>query len=304
MFNLTGFEKHGDYLKVEDNYILFLSDTGTFRVNGQDTVSYSYGTRQIMLSEPPEVFSVSSARKELLHYKDSDGNIHTKVEVHSVYNKWQDEEGNYCYPDLDTEFEHRKELEVVRGYESVYKEHPAVLTPVETRCIGDVVDTGSRYIENALAYGAAGFSNGNLCKVNLSGIVADELILFVNDHNLNDKYENSSHSNVHYAKIGGQYVMTNIPEASEKKYWFSKTLEDARNKESELRRSVRNHLNTAVLGKDIALDGKSIASMYSDIERWIENVNKLDVKQKSNMSKVNLIASLRKTKETLSTLIK
>lgn len=304
MFNLTGFEKHGDYLKVGDNYILFISESGLFRVNGQDTSPFLYNqSKQYMLSELPEVYKVSKAYKELSHYLDSEGNIYTEDEVQEVFNKYQGDDGDYYYPNLDTEFAHRKELEVVRNYERIYNEYPEVLTPVEVRCVGDVVDTGSRFIENALSYGAAGFSNGNLYKLDFSGITADELSRFVKENDLNDKYKPSSHSNVHYAQIEDKYVMTNLPYSRQDKWGFAKTLQEAQEKEASVRKQVRNHLNIVVLGTSITLKGKSVASMYGDIERWINRVVGLEVKQKSNADKTSLLWLMRETKDTLHTLI-
>lgn len=306
MFSLTGFEKHGDYLKVEDNYLLFLNEQGLFRVNGQDVnvyLGWNKSSCQYLLSDFPEVYKVIKRHKELTHFVDVEDNGHSLESVQGVRNLYTDEEGDYCYPDLETEFEHRKQLEVINSYTPVYKEYPDVLEPVEVRCVGDVVDTGSRFIENALAYGAAGFSNGNMYKLDFSAITADELSRFVKDNELQDKYKCSEHSNVHYAQIDGKYVMTNLPYSNKDKKGFAKTLAEAQEKEASVRKQVRDHLNVSVLGTSVAMNGKSVAAMYGDIERWIQSLYNIEVKQKHSTQKTSLINRMSEVKKSLSDLI-
>ena len=302
MIKLTGFEQHGDYLKIDDMYRVYLKCgySDIFEVNG---LRVRTGTIQVDVTSPPVVKKVIKGVVRTTHYEDGDKNTMTVEEYNSIVNMYKNEDYEYEYPSLDAEFEHRKAMEALEAYRPVQFTPEDTYEDVPTRCIGEVVDTGSVYIENALTYNAAQFSNGNLYKVDLSAITANELNLFVDEHDLRDKYNNSTHSNVHYAKIDGDYVMTNIPYTRENESATYKTLKEAKEKEASVRKQVRSHLVSKVLGKDYMLKGKSLSSTYTIVESWISDLDGLDVKQKAYQSQRSLVNRMRKFKEELAGLI-
>ena len=301
MLNLQGFAKTGDYLKVDESYWLCIKDAGLYEINGtRQEVHIGYGGRasQFVLSELPVVRKVTLGKRELTHY-EQEGETLTKEEYQKVNGKHCDEEGDRCYPSLEVEFEHRKELEQIYKFKPVYLQHENTYKVIETRCVGDVVDTGSRYIENALSYGKACFTNSCFYKVNLSAITASELADFVEEHNLKDKYTNSTHSNVNYAQIDNQYVMTDLPHSDKGKFTMLTSLEDAAKVEKDTRTEVRSHLNMKVLGSNYGLHGKTLTETYTRVEQWMNTLQEIDVKVKSDSKKRGLRNSMNKFKAEL-----
>ena len=301
MLNLQGFAETGDYLKVDNSYWLCIKDTGLYEING-DRVNVNVGwnsdTKQFVLSEEPVLRKVTIGRKELSHY-EYEGDTLTAKEYNEINNKHYNEDGDRYYPSLEVEFEHRKELEYIYKFKAVYNQHEDTYQSIETRCVGDVVDTGSRYIENALSYGKATFSNSKFYRVDLSGITASELSAFVDEYNLKDKYSNSTHSNVHFAQIDNQYVMTNLPYSHKDKFTMVTTLEEATKLEKDARAEVRSHLNMKVLGGNYGLHGKTLTDTYSKVEQWMNTLQELDVKVKSDTKKRGLRNSMNKFKAEL-----
>lgn len=301
MLNLQGFAKTGDYLKVDGSYWLCIKDQGLYDINGtcQD-VYIGYGGRasQFVLSEVPVLRKVTLGTRELTHY-EHEGKTLSQEEYRNILWKYEDEDGDNYYPSLEIEFEHRKELEQLNKFKPVYLQHEDAFEGIETRCVGDVVDTGSRYIENALSYGKACFTNSCFYRVNLSAVTASELAAFVEEHNLKDKYSNSTHSNVHYAKIDNNYVMTDLPYGDKDKFTMTTSLEEATKVEKETRAEVRSHLNMKVLGGNYGLHGKTLTETYTRVEQWMNTLQEIDVKVKSDSKKRGLRNSMNKFKAEL-----
>lgn len=301
MLNLQGFAKTGDYLKVEGSYWLCIKDGGLYEINGvREDVRIGYGGRasQFVLSEEPTLRKVTLGRRELTHY-EHEGTTLTVKEYNNINGKHCDEDGDRCYPSLEVEYEHRKELQKLYKFEAVYHQHEDTFEDIVTRCVGDVVDTGSRYIENALSYGKACFTNSCFYRVNLSAVTASELAAFVEEHNLKDKYSNSTHSNVHYAKIDNNYVMTDLPYGNKDKFTMATSLEEATKVEKETRTEVRSHLNMKVLGGNYGLHGKTLTETYTRVEQWMNTLQEIDVKVKSDSKKRGLRNSMNKFKAEL-----
>ena len=298
MLNLQGFAKTGDYLKVDNSYWLCIKDSGLYEINGTRdniNVGWNSSTKQFVLSEEPVLRKVTLGKQELSHY-ECEGDTLTVQGYQSINNKHLDEDGDRYYPSLEVEFEHRKELEHIYKFKAVYNQHEDTYEDIETRCVGDVVDTGSRFIENALSYGKATFSNSSFYRVNLSGITSSELSAFVDEYNLKDKYSNSTHSNVHFAQIDNQYIMTNLPYSNKDKFTMVTTLEEATKLEKDTRAEVRSHLNMKVLGGNYGLHGKTLTDTYSKVEQWMDTLQELDVKVKSDTKKRGLRNSMYKFK--------
>lgn len=301
MLNLQGFAKTGDYLKVEGSYWLCIKDSGLFEINGtRDNISVGWNSssKQIVLSEKPTLRKVTLGRRELTHY-EHEGTTLTLKEYNSVNGKHCDEDGDRWYPSLEVEYEHKKELEQLYKFKPVYHQHEDSYEDIETRCVGDVVDTGSRYIENALSYGKACFTNSGFYRVNLSAVTASELTAFVEEYNLKEKYSNSTHSNVHFAQIDNQYVMTDLPYSNKDKFIMVTSLEDATKVEKDTRAEVRSHLNMKVLGSNYGLHGKTLTETYTRVEQWMNTLQEIDVKVKSDSKKRGLRNSMSKFKAEL-----
>lgn len=301
MLNLQGFAKTGDYLKVDNSYWLCIKDSGLYEINGTRdniNVGWNSGNKQVVLSEEPALRKVTLGRRELTHY-EHEGTALSVKEYNSINGKYYDEDGDRCYPSLEVEYEHKKELQELYKFKAVYHQHEDTFEDIETRCVGDVVDTGSRYIENALSYGKACFTNSCFYRVNLSAVTSSELSDFVEEHNLKSKYKNPNHSNVHYAQIDNQYVMTNLPYSDKDKFTMATSLEDATKVEKETRAEVRSHLNMKVLGSNYALHGKTLTETYTRVEQWMNTLQEIDVKVKSDSKKRGLRNSMNKFKAEL-----
>lgn len=182
---------------------------------------------------------------------------------------------------LEEEFAHRKLLETLRLGEKVYEETPAVFTPVEIKIVGEVKDTGSKYITTPLVYGKARFSNYDtgFYKLNISELFVDVVKKFSEETGLPlDKPQGNSWK---FAKIDGQYFATGteLEKYADQAMRIVNTLDAAKELEDNIRSEIeaylRGRFNRTVINKTTA------AQLFCDLERLRKNVMDLDVKQKS-----------------------
>lgn len=195
-------------------------------------------------------------------------------------------------PTLEEEFAHRRLLANLRLGEKVYEETPAVFTPVEIKIVGEVKDTGSKYITTPLVYGKARFSNyGNgFYKLNISELFVDTVKKFSEDTGLSlDKPQVNSWK---FAKIDGQYFATGteLEKYADKAVRIVNTLEAAKELEdgirSEIETYLRGRFNRTVINKVTA------AQLFCDLERLRKNIMDLEVKQKSSSDQSRAVKTI------------
>jgi len=221
-------------------------------------------------------------------------------EMKVIQNQYKDEDYYTAYPSLEVEFEHRKQLLELEKAERVYEETPEEFIPIELTIIGEMNDTGSKYITTPLVYGKARFSQytESFYNLNVLFLLADVMKDFADSNNL--KFTNSTHSGYRFAQIDDKYVSNKtwddmLEGKSNRTY---KTLQEAKSAEQVYRNDFLNYLR-AKFNKN-TLDAASIAQVYAKLESIKNSVRDLEVKQKSYHSKnaaINLINDLLKKLE-------
>jgi hypothetical protein len=264
-----------------DVMIIQLPANRVWDIDGKRVASpYGKGT-QVSVAKDAVISTVTSAQRVLKHYVNGDSEISS--ELMNEYRADFDYGDNY--PDLETEFQHRKLLADLGKYTPVYEKTPEVLIPIEYRVIGEFTDTGSDYIETALTYGKGRFYNNEMSffKLNVTGLLGNELQRFAKEKGLT--FSNSTHSGYRYAQINGLYVSekaweTRLQEGSTQ---YHPTLTSAKKAEQTLVGELRQMLNAKF--NYSKLDGLLINEIYGDLQRIKGYVQELEVKVKSDNTK-------------------
>lgn len=264
-----------------DVMIIQLPSSRKWDIDGKRIeTSYGKGT-QVSVAKDAVISTVTSAQRVLKYYVNGDSEISS--ERMNAYRADFDYGDNY--PDLETEFEHRKLLAELDKFTPVYEETPEVLIPIEYRVIGEFTDTGSDYIETALTYGKGRFYNNEMSffKLNVTGLLGNELQKFAKEKGLT--FSNSTHSGYRYAQINGVYVSekaweTRLQEGSTQ---YHPTLTSAKQAEQTLVGELRQMLNAKF--NYSKLDGLLINEIYGDLRRIKGYVQELEVKVKSDNTK-------------------
>lgn len=279
-------------IKIGDNFIVQLQ-TGynrkDFIVNGVSTKA-----EQMVVNSLDSIYYQKPSTRVIIHY--SDGNTdRSKEDIETIrreLHKCQDEDGEVCFPDLETEFEVRKRVLEVKDFHPVYEEITYPPEKVEIEVVGEMCDTGSEFIHTSYTLGLANFkhSTGAFKVMGETSIAADEFKKICIAKEL--KYEIPTHSGLKYAKINGEYVFTNTNSSfvdSSNNRVFA-TLEEAQAHEKLIRDNVKSVILT-VTTKD-TLDNLSVARVYKELKSIERRVRELDLKQKSRTSKSGLLKAL------------
>lgn len=301
---LQGFAKHGEYVDFGESWLVYLTQQGGKKilVDGEQIIFSYSGSKQIFIKPDTVVQDVTRGTKTHTHYEHKDTKEKmTFQEYNSIkYGQYYDSEGgDFHYPSLEVEFEHRKQVEALKeNYLHVYHETPDVSEPVQLTCVGSATPTGNPFIETALAYSKAKFSDSGFYRVNWSGLTAKILKDFIDEHDLHKEFSNANHSNVRYAQIKGKYIMNdNIRGADKEKYGVYSGVELAKDAIESHTKSLRNYLYTKVFGDNIVLDKLTLGKVISDMESVLRDLRGLEVKQKSYSSKISLTNKVDKLLE-------
>lgn len=227
-------------------------------------------------------------KKEIESY-ELDGKAITIEEYNKVAHKENDyydlDMDEYEYPDLETEITVRTNAEKMRKATPKHKVTPEKYEPVLIDIIGEAIDTGSDFIKTPYQLGRAFFNKDDgLFEVNAREVSIDEWGVLSSKFKDN-KFENSDHSHLEYAKVDGTYIFTKIKGeigVSNKGHAlrvFNK-LSDAENYEV----SIRNKIRTPVLAKIDKTPASDITKgeFYGFLSEILSTVNELQVKSKSS----------------------
>lgn len=290
-----------DYEAVKSGEVLIVqlpSNWQQYAISGK--VLSSRSGQQITIHQDEVLQKYIPPVKTFVKVKFEDNSELSAETFKAIQNKYIDEDGDTVYPSLEVEFEHRKQLLELSGAEKVYDETPEEFIPIELTIIGEMSDTGSKYITTPLVYGKARFSQytESFYNLNVLALLADSLTDFSEKNNL--KLTNSSHSGYKFAQLDGAYISNKswddmLEGKSNRTY---KTLQEAKSAEQLYRNDFLNYLR-AKFNKN-TLDAVSIAQVYAKLESIKNSVRDLDVKQKSYHSKnttITLINDLLKKLE-------
>lgn len=236
-----------EYIETQDEMIVNLGH-GLYTINGEDKRIYNnHNNNQFVLELGSVINSVTVTPKKLVSYKLDEDVIDVEEfnsRRSSIVSPYRDEEGYTSYPDLETEFEVRKQLSELDKYEKIYSEEIREEVPVELTFKGKVESTGSKYIDNALKLGKAVFANSKLYRVNVSAIINSEFYSFCKEREI--EYQNDSNrSYLRFVKVGDNYVFTSskynfMVDNGKPTYVHLQSLNDAKEYEESMRSEFSN----------------------------------------------------------------
>lgn len=186
------------------------------------------------------------------------------------------------YPSLEAEFEHRKLMQTYEGSEWVYEETPDTYEDINIKIVGEVSDTGSEYIENALSYGQGKFNNSGFYRLDLIGVITNTVNKFAKHYELTTY--NSGTSSVEFIQMGGSYVFNSSFKYNNcfksSRYRVVTTLLEAKVLENEVANDTWKYLSLK-FGTNLKVTSDSAKIIHEKLCSVQTRVNVLDVKQKS-----------------------
>ena len=193
-----------------------------------------------------------------------------------------DFEGEPDYPSLEEEYEHKKYMQRYLGSQWIQDQVPDALEDIEIKIVGEAVDTGSPYIENALAYGQGKFNNSGFYRVKVLNIISDVVQKFAQDYEFKT---HSSSSGLEFIQMNGSYVFTSgFKHTSYFKnsgYNIVSSLQHAQEIVSDIKETTWQYL-TLKYGTNLKVTPASASIIQGKISVIQSRVNSLEVKQKSD----------------------
>lgn len=258
--------------------------SGVFKI-GDNEVGMGYRGQVIILENEDVLKSIKivhKGKRYTKHYQ-LDNEIISTDEYSSrllhLTEPYIDEDGEYDFPDLDTEYRVKKGLQELQKYSPVMEQSPDTYEDVDIDLAGEITDTGSEFIKTPLAYGAYKFKNSNLFIIQPYEIIYHQFMEVCKNDDVD--YQLSSSNSIRFVKIDGEYVLTGMKESNQKdtKEYFT-DLEKARDREKHLREEVsqRIYIHYSKKRLDVVL-AKNILGDLESLQRVIEE---LDVKTKSS----------------------
>lgn len=291
--------KAGQAVEIGGQYVVCFS-RGTYISPEGVRVDWDGWNEQAVVSSLNGWKRVNKIPAKVAKFIFEDGSEHTPEEHSEIIRDnnrfYEDCDDEFCYPDLETEFYYKKELEKFVRAETIWTELEEKFEDVEISLVGCAKDSGSGFICSPVLMGQLKWSGGGIWKVEQGGIAKDEFLSCVDGEN----YEIPTHSNIEYAKINGGYVF-----AREKYIWVKKSdavklfdnLEDAKKEEESIRRVVRKLCNAFLYPKKA--DEKTLKDIYCEVCLIEKKVGEISAKQASSGHKTSALKSVRQLKESL-----
>lgn len=270
----------GDYLSPSGSRVTFEGFNNQFSIDSVE------GWKKIIKS-PKTILEFIFEDGSKVPYED-----YSKVlEKHSSY--YDDDLEEFVYPDLETEFEIKKELEVFNRAEKVYSEPSETHEPVNIQVVGAAKDSGSEFINSPIQYGRVSWNSGvGIWKVDCGKIAKDAFEKATCE--ITDK-ELPTHSNITYAKVKGKYAFTN----DEKRYdwvknpdsvFITDSFEEAYQKEEFVRKYVTNRVEMFL--DDSKVTEQAAQDIWQSLKQIRTRITDIDAKQKSVGSKHSVLKAV------------
>ena len=283
MFNdLRNFEA----VKVDDKLCVQLAN-GDYLVDGVPFTVTSLSEQHI-LNINVQVEKKVVIRPQITHYKNSDGLTISMKDYHATINNnfgkyYCEEDDDYAFPDLDTEYNYKKFL---AAHTAMWSKENYVHRPVDIIIKGEWIDTGSDFIETPYSQGHTTF-NGGVYKVLTSNIAWDEFRKQCNKYNLT--YDGDD---LRFVKVNKDYIFASrfdhIPYIkSNTAFTVTKSLDDAYKCEEDVRVTIRKRM--FVLFGEQSIDGILRKQIHNDLSYALDKIRSLEVKVKANTDKSNII---------------
>lgn len=222
---------------------------------------------QHLLKKDALIEIATSDKKEIVEYKNSQGQVLTKEEYNKIIydnrEKYIDDYDEPEYPDLDIEYACKKELLKLKEYEPVYNTIPGEKRKFEYELISVVEDTNSKYIQNFLCFSEGRYINGKMYKLNELGVMQDAAELYCNSNNL--KWSNEHRDTIKFFKVNNDYAFYSSDLNGATNISYHKTLKEAQERES----AVRNRIITLLKVKTknvTGIDSVTANKIYEEVQ--------------------------------------
>lgn len=254
--------------------------------------------QQILINKNSVLEYVTTKPKQILHYKHESGHIITTEAFNLMKSEYEEkyyhpyvfedynEDEFVNYPDLDTEFTCRKKMKELESWNPVYSEPEVVREKVEYTIVGEVQDTGSKYITNPLCEGKGTFSNGTFYKVDLYGISADVIKKYQEKYNMTFTPWSGGNGNFKFMKYKDVYLFNEGVigiDPSDKRVCYAMSLEEAKNKEKEHRDYIESLLDTKLKKVVFKPDALYVQEILNKIHSCHSYIVKIEPMRKSRI---------------------
>lgn len=238
---------------------------------------------QVVLKKGSVIKKVIKGSSKIIGLNLTDGSYVDYSLYCKQLNMYEDEDGNPDYPSLEEEYQHKKLMQKYQGSEWVYEETPDTYEDIHITYVGEVADTGCKYIQNALALGQGKFNNSGYYRVNLKSVVADTVEKFAKEYNLSI---HTSTSGVEYAQVNGSYVFNSSFKYNDSLkqsggYRVVTTLQAGKDVVYQVENNTWQYLSLKY-GTSLKVTPNSASVIHGKIASIQSRVGSLEVKQKSD----------------------
>lgn len=281
-----------EYIDCGDNWLVQFP-SGTYQIGGIGDRHFNC-SQQIVIQSNTEVVKVIKKPQEVLRYEDGEGTSYTLEQVQAARQKrneyYDDEYEEYVYPDLDTEFQIRKDTAFLDSLQVIYTEPEYEYKSIELKRIGVWEDTGSKYITTPYQLGRTKFS-GNTVFCLHSGKLAKDVFTDVCP-----QADVSGSSNLRFAKVNDEFVMYNLTNkygwvADEAHKVYFTSLDDAKREEEDIKEIIEAHVECMLDSKRLNAQQRGV--VYKEVLDIQRLAHKLDVKAKANGDKRYVLKRLQ-----------
>lgn len=270
-----------------------------------DGEAREFNEAQVVLKKGSVIKKVIKGSKKIIGLNLVDGSYVDYSLYCKQLNMYEDEDGNKDYPSLEEEYQHKKLMQKYQGSQWVYEEIPDTYEDIHITYVGEVADTGCRYIENALALGQGKFNNSGYYRVNLKSVIADTVEKFAKEYNFST---HTSTSGVEFVQMNGSYVFNssfkyNSCIKQSGGYRVVTTLQDAKSVVYQVETDTWQYLSLKY-GTSLKVTPTSASVIHSKIASIQSRVGSLEVKQKSDSTLRLLKKEIAELQDALYSIIK
>lgn len=293
-------------IKIGDNYVVSLP-SGLYDIGGKRVTINGYNPQQITIAgdSMDDIWKVAPEKKIVDYYineeTEQEYTTEERNEASKEMGKYLDEDGDYYFPDLDTEYELRKKLDPILKAKPVYKTIPEEKGKYsDVELVGEMIDTGSDFIKQSYVFGKAQFSSGGIFSVSSLPVMSDQVKKTANKLGLD--YDIPNYGGIRFVKVGGAYIFPDKRIYTHGENRVFSVLGDALAYEEQCRKTVDDliRLKTSNLRPNEAV----LKDIASDVSQIQTSLSKLRVYSRAESDKRILSNKVNKLLEKLVTVAK
>jgi hypothetical protein len=276
--------------------VLIVALQGGYEIDGVPFhTGNTYSPCRVTTYEGASIVKVKELGKELVAYVKDNLDTLTPEEYRTwrdkltgEYNEYSEE---YEYDSLDHEFECKRGLLELDKYTAVYRELGVSKTPVVITTVGVLEDTGCPYIETPIIFGKTTWKGSNsIYKCDLSSAAKGVYLEYQQKYEESHKFENSTHSNIRFAKVDGTYVFRDSSPFTEGCLSYTGTLDKAKDLIEGAKNEVHRILSGIVSPQGI--DETTASEVLGVLHTMRSSYSHLHLKQSSKVSRASLITTI------------